>query len=124
MVVLSFYKDVKIKIYLKIVCEDKSIGLKDGIPISERDSAIETPTVNNHENINVGRHETLQYYQDCISTKRNPYLYTGELKIPLNASRKYTRQNQHGTKYGFECPEERDYYPYWHASKKLYFINN
>lgn len=63
-----------------------------------------------------GYHETYESYQNCKSRQRNLNLYTGD-QVLRGLSSTYTRQNPNGQRYGFECPEERDYYPYWNYSQ-------
>jgi len=59
-----------------------------------------------------GYHESYESYQACKLRPREPNLYTAE-QVLRGLSAIYTRQNPNGQRYGFECPEERDYYPYW-----------
>jgi hypothetical protein len=63
-----------------------------------------------------GRHESWQWYQDCKSRERNHGLFTSTQQLQGNGAI-FTRQNAAGTRHGYECPEERDYYPYWHPTQ-------
>jgi hypothetical protein len=69
-----------------------------------------------------GMHESYQSYQDCNTRNRNMGLYIADRAAQgglttARASAIYTRQNNNGAQNGFECPEERDYYPYWSPSQ-------
>jgi len=62
--------------------------------------------------VEFGLHESHIQYNTCKNTARNGGLYTADQKLALNDARA-TRQNPNGARRGLECPEERDYYPYW-----------
>jgi len=64
-----------------------------------------------------GYQEPINNYKLCAYTSRNKGLFTADQEMRGNRkSARYTRQDNNGQRYGFECPEERDYYPYWRPS--------
>jgi len=60
--------------------------------------------------------EEFEFYDKCQTRERNKELFTADQTLK-GTSAKYTRQNPNGNRYGYECPEERDYYPYWHPTR-------
>lgn len=65
--------------------------------------------------VRFGRHESLDFYEMCTQTEQNNGLFTANQNLQGDSAR-YTRQNNQGTRFAYECPEERDYYPYWRPS--------
>lgn len=63
-----------------------------------------------------GMHENYEYYQSCKARERNKGLFIADRGVNNNIGAIATRQNNNGNRHGFECPEERDYYPYWHPN--------
>jgi hypothetical protein len=82
------------------------------------------PTARNtdaNNDLTYGMHENYDYYQDCKTRQRNMGLWISDREAEggLDQNRQasiFTRQNNNGDQHGYECPEERDYYPYWAPS--------
>jgi len=74
-------------------------------------------------NYEYGMHEPWQNYAMCENRERNMGLFIADREDEggLNSQRwqaTYTRQDNNGgnDRHGYECTEERDYYPYWAPS--------
>ncbi|XP_060579853.1 protein DD3-3-like [Ruditapes philippinarum] len=68
-----------------------------------------------------GLQEAWEMYDDCYVRERNLGLFTADQNLKKNkfgvSSSIYSRQNPNGNRRGYECPEERDYFPYWHPTQ-------
>jgi hypothetical protein len=102
---------------------DENIGApRDGIPRDSSDAATDTipdkeasAIPSSRETRRFGMQESYDHYQLCQRTQRNMGLYTAD-QLVRRRDRRGTRQNPNGNRNGFECPEERDYYPWWAPS--------
>jgi len=66
--------------------------------------------------VRFGRHESLHSYEMCKTTERNKGLFNANQNLKREDATS-TRQNPNGNRHGYECPEERDNYPYWRPSE-------
>jgi hypothetical protein len=72
-------------------------------------------TKTSNDNNQRGRHESEAWYYMCKRRQRNYGLFHADQNLNGDTSR-FTRQNNNGNRRGLECPEERDYYPYWNPA--------
>lgn len=64
-----------------------------------------------------GMNEPYEFYEKCSKRIRNKGLFTADQGLNAQDTAMRTRQeNNQNNPHGFECEEERDYYPYWHPS--------
>lgn len=105
--------NLKTEIIIQYMCGDH---LRDG------DSGANGQEINRNNldeevnNMNIGMHEQVEYYRDCVSRQRDRGLFTADQNVVNNQGAQATRQNPNGGTSGLECQEERDYYPYWGPS--------
>ena len=111
---------------LQYMCENDNPSLnslRDGTKRGNQNTAggeEEPPTELDAAEPALGQHEPLQFYLDCKARERQKGLYTADQNVRNDRGATATRQNPNGNqannRHGLECPEERDYYPYWHPT--------
>jgi len=100
-------------IVVQYMCSD---NLRDGVTTRTiPDQPSNCLNYDCNTDVRYGMHEDYDYYMNCKYRFRNNGLFTADRRLNGQTAR-FTRQNNNGQRRGYECPEERDYYPYWHPT--------
>ncbi|EFC40412.1 predicted protein [Naegleria gruberi] len=116
------FRNTYCNVVIQYMCNDTAPNLRDGTPENEKDAATDTISEATNNNPRYGLHEPMEYYMKCRTRRRNSGLYIADQRqenwgrLLENSPAVETRQNPNGNRHGWECPEERDYYPYWHPT--------
>lgn len=82
----------------------------------------------NYQNVQTARglQETVWWYDMCRYREANGGLYRADQNLGKGSlnyiGSERTRQNNNGNRRGYECPEERDYYPYWQPTHQSDYL--
>ncbi|KAF2078555.1 hypothetical protein CYY_000178 [Polysphondylium violaceum] len=106
-------------VVLQYMCTDINTAadyesMRDGTTTNRIENTLEATSARSTNEFQYGLHEDYYHYSNCSKRFRNKGLFTAT-QNPGDAATK-TRQQPNSDRYGFECPEERDYYPYWAPS--------
>lgn len=111
---------------IQYMCEDENPLISDGIPANANDAATDRMDADDYrlsmstdpddltEFRRYGYHETYEFFKKCEYRERNMGLYISDQNVNRWQGATATRQQANQNRRGWECQEERDYYPYWH----------